>query len=213
MQIEKSLTPFQKKLGTLADIVGVYAKFICICSIIAFGIIWLLHVIFSDLRLVDEISIKRAIDLACTVAALLAVCIPEGMPLVISMATAFSVQALKKENLLIKNMDALETSGQITDVLTGKTATLTTGDMRVEVVHTQGGQRRINDLSITQSVRKELTDSIILNSDAHMQEDADTLCYVPHGSPVECGLLNFLTQSDNISVQDRMLDREDPHRY
>jgi len=68
-------------------------------------------VIFSDQRLVDDISIKRAIDLACTVAALLAVCIPEGMPLVISMAMAFSVGALKKENLLIKNLDALETAG------------------------------------------------------------------------------------------------------
>lgn len=67
--------------------------------------------IFSDAKLVDEISIKRAIDLACTVAALLAVCIPEGMPLVISMAMAFSAQALKKEMLLIKNLDALETAG------------------------------------------------------------------------------------------------------
>jgi len=31
----------------------------------------------------------------------------------------------------IKNLDALETSGQIIDILTGKTATLTTGDMDV----------------------------------------------------------------------------------
>lgn len=43
----------------------------------------------------------------------------------------FSVDSLKKENLLIKNLDALETSGQIIDILTGKTATLTTGDMDV----------------------------------------------------------------------------------
>ena len=63
--------------------------------------------------------------------ALLIVCIPEGMPLVISMAMAFSVDQLKKENMLIKSLDALETSGQLIDVLTGKTATLTTGDMEV----------------------------------------------------------------------------------
>lgn len=65
----------------------------------------------SDYRLVDSTSINRAIDLASTAIALLIVCIPEGMPLVISMAMAFSVDKLKEEHLLIKNLDALETSG------------------------------------------------------------------------------------------------------
>jgi magnesium-transporting ATPase (P-type) len=65
----------------------------------------------SDYGLVDTVSMQRAIDLASTAIALLVVCIPEGMPLVISMAMAFSVDQLKKENLLIKNLDALETSG------------------------------------------------------------------------------------------------------
>ena len=65
---------------------------ITVVSLILFAIVWLLHVMFnSDLKLVDDDSIKRAIDLGCTIAALLAVCIPEGMPLVISMAMAFSV--------------------------------------------------------------------------------------------------------------------------
>lgn len=136
LQIENKLTPFQKRLEIIAEIIGTYAKLLCVFSLILFGVIWLLHVIFGDKRrLVDEISIHRAIDLACTVAALLAVCIPEGMPLVISMAMAFSVQSLKSENLLIKNLDGLETSGQIDDVVTGKTGTLTEGDMTVEVLH------------------------------------------------------------------------------
>lgn len=119
----------------LAAIVGTYAKLICIVSIILFGAVWFLFVVCSGWGLVDDQSIGRAIDLACTVAALLAVCIPEGMPLVISMAMAFSVDSLKQENLLIKNLDALETSGQIVDVVTGKTATLTSGDLAVERMH------------------------------------------------------------------------------
>lgn len=78
---------------------------------------------------------QRGIELLTTVFALLIVCIPEGMPLVISMAMAFSVDALMKENLLIKNLDALETSGQVIDIITGKTATLTTGDMLAQRIH------------------------------------------------------------------------------
>lgn len=88
--------------------------------------------------MVSAWSVQRGIDLLATVFALLIVCIPEGMPLVISMAMAFSVDALQKENLLIKNLDALETSGQLIDIVTGKTATLTTGDMQATRVHICG---------------------------------------------------------------------------
>jgi magnesium-transporting ATPase (P-type) len=53
------------------------------------------------------------------------------------MAMAFSVDKLKDDNLLIKNLDALETAGQVIDILTGKTATLTTGDMEVCRIYAQ----------------------------------------------------------------------------
>ena len=76
-----------------------------------FGLVWLILVMASDYKLVESWSILKALELASTAIALLIVCIPEGMPLVISMAMAFSVDQLKKENLLIKNLDALETSG------------------------------------------------------------------------------------------------------
>lgn len=48
------------------------------------------------------------------------------------MAMAFSVDKLINENLLIKNLEALEISGSILDIMTGKTATLTKGEMKVE---------------------------------------------------------------------------------
>lgn len=115
----------------MSEIVGTYAYITCIASLIVFGIVWLILIMTSEYKLVESWSILKALELASTAIALLIVCIPEGMPLVISMAMAFSVDQLKKENLLIKNLDALETSGQLVDILTGKTATLTTGDMRV----------------------------------------------------------------------------------
>ena len=205
MEIEKTLTPFQQKLETLADIIGTYAKMLTIVSLILFGIVWLLHVMISDMKLVDELSIKRAIDLGCTVAALLAVCIPEGMPLVISMAMAFSVSSLKKENLLIKNLDALETSGQLVDVVTGKTATLTEGEMNVEVVHSQGTTYNARSLEMTKNVENDLKQAIILNSDAHMQMSKTD--YFPKGSPVEVGLLQFISEL-GVPVHDKMIERE-----
>lgn len=135
LQIEKEVTVFQNKLEILSKIVGNYAYTITAISLVLFGIVWLLFVMCSDYRLVEGPSITRAIDLASTAIALLIVCIPEGMPLVISMAMAFSVDTLKGEHLLIKRLGALETAGQLNEIITGKTATLTTGDMAVERIN------------------------------------------------------------------------------
>ena len=115
----------------LSEIVGTYAYITTVIALILFGLVWIIMVLASDYKLVEAWSIHKAVELAQTAIALLIVCIPEGMPLVISMAMAFSVDMLKSEHLLIKNLAALETSGQLTEILTGKTATLTTGDMRV----------------------------------------------------------------------------------
>lgn len=63
--------------------------------------------------------------------ALIIVSVPEGLPLAVSIALAFSVDRLQKDNLLIKELQALEGSGSLTHVCTGKTATLTKADMTV----------------------------------------------------------------------------------
>lgn len=67
--------------------------------------------------------------------ALLIVCVPEGLPLAVSMSMAFSIDKLIEDNLLIKQLDALETSGSVLDILTGKTSTLTKGKLKVESIY------------------------------------------------------------------------------
>jgi P-type E1-E2 ATPase len=67
-----------------------------------------------------------------TTIAIIIVCVPEGLPLVISISMAFSIDNLIRDQLLIKKMKALEISGSVIDIMTGKTCTLTTGDMEVE---------------------------------------------------------------------------------
>lgn len=205
LQIEKGETVFQKKLRILSEIVGNYACTITVVAIVLFGIVWLLFVMFSEYKLVEGPSITRAIDLASTAIALLIVCIPEGMPLVISMAMAFSVDILKEEHLLIKELAALETSGQLNEIITGKTATLTTGDMEVCRINMVDTTFPADQLSCNIEIQNMLWDCIILNCDAHMQMDG--VQYKPVGSPVEVGLLNLLLTS-GVSVQEKLIERE-----
>lgn len=177
-------------------------------SLVLFGIVWLLFVMCSEYKLVDGTSITRAIDLASTAIALLIVCIPEGMPLVISMAMAFSVDTLKGEHLLIKRLGALETAGQLNEIITGKTATLTTGDMTVERINMVDTTFQSDALMCSLEAQNMLWDCAILNSDAHMQMQGPE--YKPRGSPVEVGILNMLLSS-GVSVQDKLIERERDH--
>ena len=202
------MTVFQNKLDILSRIVGNYAYTITAISLVLFGIVWLLFVMCSDYRLVEGPSITRAIDLASTAIALLIVCIPEGMPLVISMAMAFSVDTLKSEHLLIKRLGALETAGQLNEIITGKTATLTTGDMNVERINMVDTTFASDQLSCNLEIQNMLWDCAILNSDAHMQMQGPE--YKPRGSPVEVGILNLLLNS-GVSVQEKLVERERDH--
>jgi P-type E1-E2 ATPase len=59
------------------------------------------------------------------------VAIPEGLPLSIQLAMSFSVNKLKKENILIKNMEAIQKMAMCHEVCISKTGCLTNGKMTV----------------------------------------------------------------------------------
>jgi P-type E1-E2 ATPase len=63
---------------------------------------------------------------------LMIVAIPEGLPLAVSIAMALSINSLKKDEILIKNLESVQTCAMLHDICVGKTGTLTKGIMNVE---------------------------------------------------------------------------------
>lgn len=53
------------------------------------------------------------------------VAVPEGLPLAVTIALAFSVMKMKKENNLVRKLHASETMGGANEICTDKTGTLT----------------------------------------------------------------------------------------
>lgn len=62
---------------------------------------------------------------------LLIVAIPEGLPLAVSIAMAMSIQNLKEDEIIVKNLESIQNCAQLTDLFVGKTGTLTEGDLSV----------------------------------------------------------------------------------
>lgn len=122
----------QKKLNKLAlqiGYAGTLAALVCILiltikfAIEEFGIAgrpWNSSTDFSELL--------HFVIIGVTV---LVVAVPEGLPLAVTIALAFSVKKMLKDNNLVRHLHACETMGNATAICSDKTGTLTTNRMTV----------------------------------------------------------------------------------
>lgn len=69
-------------------------------------------------------DVNELVDYLVTAITVLAVAVPEGLPLAVTLALAFSSNKMMKEQNLVKHLDACETMGCATTICTDKTGTL-----------------------------------------------------------------------------------------
>lgn len=62
---------------------------------------------------------------------IIVVAVPEGLPLAVTISLAYSVNQMRKENNLVRRLEAAETMGGANEILTDKTGTLTENRMTV----------------------------------------------------------------------------------
>jgi Ca2+ transporting ATPase len=74
---------------------------------------------------------KTVLDIFLLCVAIVVVAIPEGLPLAVTLALAFSINKMMKENNLVRKMQACETMGGANYICSDKTGTLTKNIMCV----------------------------------------------------------------------------------
>lgn len=193
---EDKLTPLQERLEKLAGYIGKFGYLAGILIFISMSIFLVIQILFTEDQLLSwntAITILRYFSIGVSI---VIVAVPEGLPLAVSISMAFSVDVMKKDNLLVKKVAAPESLGYIREICTGKTATLTKNDMTVNMFYTVGRsiENRDNALyssSLNDNVIELIKDCIILNCDSRIEMSEDAR-YKPEGNGTEVGMLRFL---------------------
>ena len=120
---------------------------------------------------------------------LVVVAVPEGLPMAVTLSLAYSMRRMLKTNNLVRRMHACETMGAATVICTDKTGTLTQNQMRVHhacFYGMRGGWLYDDQQAII------VSESIAVNSTAHLSTDESTARTEVLGNPTEGALLLWL---------------------
>ncbi|MBR2444765.1 MAG: calcium-translocating P-type ATPase, PMCA-type [Clostridia bacterium] len=87
------------------------------------------------------------------------VAVPEGLPMMITVVLSSNMQKMSKDNVLVRRLVGIETSGNINLLFTDKTGTLTEGRLKVKSIYTPDGSelRSLNTISTMPELKKYLT--------------------------------------------------------
>jgi magnesium-transporting ATPase (P-type) len=71
----------------------------------------MVKILFSEQTFLSNDTLVKILDYFTISVAIIVVAVPEGLPLSISIAMAFSIDTLKSDNLLVKKLSAIESQG------------------------------------------------------------------------------------------------------
>lgn len=180
IEAKKEITPLEKKLNQLSK-----------------WLIWLTMVFALLIIIAGYIRGKDLLLMIETGVALAVAAIPEGLPIVATVALAQGMLRLSKRQVIIKKLEAIQTLGATNIICTDKTGTLTEDKMKVQTIFF--GDTELHD--VRQKAREDF-DVFRAKEAFHQIMMASVLCnnVSPFddsmlGDSIEVALLDFALQS------------------
>jgi len=170
--------------------------------------------LYKNETLFDSRAIDIFVNAFIISITVLVVALPEGLPMAVTLSLVHSMQKMKEENNLVKYIDSSETMGNVNELCSDKTGTLTTGEMILSRAFIVG-----NDYILEKNFYNSINNNIERNSKCVNIKDLQAFensCidfmhfniiknmtkyskdennkYIVHGSMTDQGYMNFINK-------------------
>ncbi|EFC49956.1 predicted protein [Naegleria gruberi] len=222
---DKGETPLEQKLDQLSVNIGKVGMLFAACTLVVLLIgYWIKKLMYTttwndstngfEEAWADKniVEIVKFFVIALTI---IVVAVPEGLPLAVTIALAYSVRKMMKDQNLVRHLAACETMGGANNICSDKTGTLTLNQMRV--THAYFGGRYFGDQlgsllsTLSSNILQILIDGIVVNSKANLvkNEDNKNKEYATQGSKTEAALLLLIVKHLNQTIDSYRERRSD----
>lgn len=199
---EPEPTPLQKKLETIADLIGRMGFTVAILTFVALILKLGVQIFLTKtVELGDSNNLSDLLNAFIIAVTIVVVAVPEGLPLAVTISLAYSVLKMNDLGNLVRRLNASETMGGANEICTDKTGTLTQNKMTVQAFYFLG-KKMTGDRceEFTQLPKHDIAaEAVLYNSSAFIgeKEDPKTKEKVKTaiGNVTECGMINFLNNS------------------
>lgn len=191
---EQAATPLEKKLEQFSK------------KLIKITVVLVIIIFIAGL-----LNGQKFVEMLVTSIALAVAAIPEGLPIVATLALAQGMLKMAKHNVIVKKLSAVETLGGTNVICTDKTGTLTQNKIEVNQIVTPAGKY---DVSNSQKVNTNdhsfqqiLYGAVLCNTASLGINGKET------GDPLEVGLLKFASaQGTSIDIlrKEKPVIKEEP---
>jgi len=199
LEEEPDPTPLQIKLSDIVMKICTVAMYAAIGTCVAM----LINLIISKASHGDSFlsldTLGKITDITTMGITIIVVAVPEGLPLAVTLALAYSVGKMKDEHNLVRRLDSCETMGGANNICSDKTGTLTKNEMTVMAIYSEdkiftnitNWDSVLYDLqkSISPQTKRIICENISTNSTAFLTIDSISGKTVKMGNATECALL------------------------
>ena len=194
---------------------------VALISAIATCIPMMINLIIAKLRSNEELisldTLSKLSDITIIGITIIVVSVPEGLPLAVTLALAYSVGKMKDEHNLVRQLESCETMGGANNICSDKTGTLTKNEMTVTAIYCE--EKVFTDVknwasifngrdSISGLIKQKLCENVCVNSTAFIICDPISNKKKRMGNATECALLSFANELGTNFLELRKQENE-----
>lgn len=127
---------------------------------------------------------------------IIVVAVPEGLPMMIAMVLSQNMKKMLRDNILVRKMEGIETSGSLNMLFSDKTGTITKGQLDVVSFINGASEDFPNFDALPNELKKIVSTTILNNTNAVLSEDDEGKRIIIGGNPTEKAVLAFVNQEE-----------------